>query len=765
MAAPQERLQSILAQLEGAYKKSSAPPTPGPNSGEGLPNGMSEISKSITTEQPPATTPRMAQILAGLEGAYPSNYKMFESGPTAAPEEGKATLAGFLKNAGTATVQDLNTISSGISQGFAFLPDLAIKLTQRAAEKSWQEQHDQIFNGQIRSLAAKGIDSSKLPPKELIAAKARAYEELGPKDAYVNKWIGDKNLTWKIRNFLMKNAQDLAAAGIPVTENKVMEITRKTLSGVGEAAAVIPVYAAGGPWSMATIGTLKGIAETGTAQGAILGGIEGALTQGIIHGIGLLPSGVQLPAWFGLGVTTTPGDLQDRIVGGLTWSALGIGGQKGKEKVTLREFIERYPRWQKRVDDAAAVKVLQTVAPEVTPEIIASYGGGKALLDRVMANKDKFSAILEVFKKAGNDPKALEAMLNKPDMIPLFRDLMGVTETKPVALPAARPETIAAGSPARFQVTPEGEVMGMKFPEDVLIRLRYREQELGRRMTPDEAAAFLESLKPPAPAAAPVAAAKPTEAPKAKEAEKPAAPAKSDMEIQMMTAEDAAKADVDDFKRWANPRFRISYDPTNESDMAAYKDLVKALGLRGDGTILEDVSRRLKVPEKPPEGSTPQAPPAAPAPPALAAPITPPVPAPAAAKAPEAPKAQAAEPAKPETMPWELTLDQFRNAPEEWLREQDDWSTGMGDEAVREVYFGQLGTAIQEGIEIPKSVVVANAKWIKEFIEDPNNRITIDKRGEVGGKGGGGREGRPRSSSTPRPGKKPISTISGISTP
>ena len=676
----QTRLQKILEELEGAYGQNPVQPPAKPTSGQSLPNGMSEVSKEASAEQTPAPDPRMALILQELEAAYPSNYQMLKPGAFAASEEEKSGLSEFLKGVGMGAVQDLNTIASGISQGLAFIPDMAIKLSQRAATKWYQDEYERI-----RQARPPGYVT--MTPQQEMAAKFKMFDKLGPLDAYVNKWVSDKNLTVKLRNLLLTNAQNLANAGIPVTENKLMEVLRGTLSGIGEAAAVIPVYAAGGPAGLATIGAIKGIAEKGTLEGAVLGGVEGAMLQTMIHAIGLLPSKVQLPTWFGMGAAITQGDVQDRVVGGLTWTALGVTGKKGE--VAIKEFIDRYPRWQKRVDDNAATKVLQTLAPDITPEIIAANGGGKAMLDRMVGLKDKFAAVMEVFKKSGNDPKALEAMLNSPEMVPLFRDLMGVTETPPPALPQARPETVAAGSPARFQVTREGEVTGTKFPEDQLLKIQYREQELGRRMTPDELATFFEAQKQ---TTAPKSATAPKEAAKPKEPEKPAAPAKSDMEVQMMTADEAAKADVDDFKRWANPRFRISYDPTSESDMAAYKDLVKALGLRGDATILEDVSRRLKVPDKkpeePPASTTPQAPPAPPAP-APTAPEPAPAP-PATAK----PKAEA-KPSTPRAAAGTSKRNQLKRPPTDtplltWIRRQGGIALDNSGEKLKKGELGSL---------------------------------------------------------------------------
>lgn len=212
-------------------------------------------------------------------------------------------------------------------------------------------------------------------------------------------------------------------------------------------------------------------------------------------------------------------------------------------------------------------------------------------------------AMGEILRKTGRSP---DLILNNPE-------LLGV---KP-ALPPARPETIRAGTPARFKVTETGQVVGTEFPEDILLRLGYREQELGRRMTTAELAGFFEANRPAAPAAAPKAEAK---------AKKPK-PEAAAMADQMLTPEEAAKLGTEEFKVWMNPRFRFTYDPTNDSDMAAYTELVKALGLRGDDTVIQDVVSRIKKPEPP---KTPPVPPAAalPAPPAA----TPPAPPPAKAK-------------------------------------------------------------------------------------------------------------------------------------
>ena len=603
----QDRLQRILEELEGAYRQEPVlPAVAQQDTGKGLPHGVAiEKKKIVASATAPVADPKMERLLQELETAYPSNYQMLRPGAIPSPEKTPSGMGDVLKGMG----QTVHTIGAGGYQGLAGWMDLLDKLSEQGLTKEYQGLYGHIVKAPVPG-------SESMTPQQIREAKMAMFEKLGPLDEWLKnnkaKFLG------AARDALTKQAQAHAAAGIPMTENKVMEVIRQVYQGLGQAGVDVPIYMMGGPAALPIVGAARGLAEKGTAEGVVLGGIEGAMLQTMIHAVGILPSGVQLPTWFGMGAAITPGGVQDRVVGGLTWAGLGLSGARGKEKVTVREFIERYPKWQKRVDDNAAMKVLQTLTPEVTPEVMAQHGGPKAMLDKFIGLKDKFASVMELFKKSGQDPAALQAMLNKPEMIPLFREMMGVTEERPSALPPARPETIRAGTPARFKVTETGQVVGTEFPEDILLRLGYREQELGRRMTPAELAGFFEAQRGPAVAAKPEAPAK------GKEAEKPK-PEAPPMVNQMLAPEEAAKLDVDGFKSWANPRFRITYDPTNDSDMAAYTELAKALGLRGDDTILRDVAGRLKKPEPP------KTPPAAPA--AAAPPVAAPVPVPPAAKA------------------------------------------------------------------------------------------------------------------------------------
>lgn len=609
-----DRLQRILEELEGAYRKDPVLPAVGkPNSGQGLPHGMEEVSKKTVVD--PAADARMQRLLQELETAYPSNYQMLQPGAMPTSEKAPGVIGDVLKGGG----QAIHTIGAGGYQGLAGWTDLLDKISEQGLTKEYQKQYGWIVKAPVPG-------SETMTLQQIQAAKMAMFEKLGPLD----EWLKNNKPKFiaKATEALTKQAQAHAQAGIPMTENKIMEVIRQVNQGLGQAGVDVPIYMMGGPVALPAVGAVRGFAEKGTAEGAVLGGVEGAMLQSMIHAIGLLPSGFQLPTWFGMGAAITPGGIQDRVVGGLTWAGLGVSGARGKEGVTVREFIERYPRWQKRVDDNAATKVLQTLTPEITPEIMAQHGGPKAMLDKFIGLKDKFASVMELFKKSGQDPAALQAMLNKPEMVPLFREMMGVTEEKPTALPPARPETIRAGTPVRFKVTETGQVVGTEFPEDILLRLGYREQELGRRMTPAELAGFFEAQRTPAPAAAPKAEAK---------AKKPK-PEAAAMADQMLTPEEAAKLGVEEFKTWMNPRFRFTYDPTNDSDMAAYTELVKALGLRGDDTVIQDVVSRVKKPEPP---KTPQAAPAAAVPAAPAA-TTPATPAPAAA--PESEIERASEP-------------------------------------------------------------------------------------------------------------------------
>lgn len=369
----QDRFQRILEELEGAYRKEPILPGLGQQKpGQGLPQGTTIEKKKTVVD--PAVNAKMQRILQELETAYPSNYQMLQPGAIPTPEKTPGVVGGILKGAG----QAVHTIGAGGYQGLAGWMDLLDKLSEQGLTKEYQKQYGYIVKAPVPG-------SEAMTPQQIRAAKMAMFEKLGPLD----EWLENNKPKFIARatDALTKQAQAHAQAGIPMTENKVMEVIRQVGQGLGQAGVDVPIYMMGGPVALPAVGAARGFAEKGTVEGAVLGGVEGSMLQTMIHAIGLLPSGFQLPTWFGMGAVISPGGVQDRVVGGLTWAGLGVSGARGKEKVTVREFIERYPKWQKRVDDNSAMKVLQTLAPEVTPEVMAQYGGPKAMLDKFIALK------------------------------------------------------------------------------------------------------------------------------------------------------------------------------------------------------------------------------------------------------------------------------------------------------------------------------------------------------------------------------------------
>ena len=163
-------------------------------------------------------------------------------------------------------------------------------------------------------------------------------------------------------------------------------IEGEVLSGLGGAAIDIPAIMTFGKYGLPIHGGLLGAAEGGK-KGAVEGTLRGLLTHKVIQGIGMLPSITRLPAWATFGAVSTPGGIEEKTAGGITWTVLGMSG--GSKKLSMREFIENYPKIAKRVGDRQATFMLKKLAPEVTPEEIKEAGGARIVLDQVIIELDK----------------------------------------------------------------------------------------------------------------------------------------------------------------------------------------------------------------------------------------------------------------------------------------------------------------------------------------------------------------------------------------
>jgi len=164
-------------------------------------------------------------------------------------------------------------------------------------------------------------------------------------------------------------------------EMGVNDIVGEVAEGLGGASWDIPSIMTFGKWGLPIHGALFGASEGGL-RGAVEGAITGAFTHKMLGVIGILPSKARLPAFAGFGFAMTPGGVKERTAGGLTWAALGVAGY-GKRKVTVREFMEKYPKIEIRIDNQKANRALKKLDPNLTDKEIKKAGGARRALDDV----------------------------------------------------------------------------------------------------------------------------------------------------------------------------------------------------------------------------------------------------------------------------------------------------------------------------------------------------------------------------------------------
>lgn len=183
-----------------------------------------------------------------------------------------------------------------------------------------------------------------------------------------------------------------------------------------------------GGYGLPIHGAVTGMAEGGW-KGALVGAIQGTLMKGIIGGIGKLPTssgigravgykqkiaklGVPLirPAtWATMGAVLSPGDIEDKFAGAVTYGILGLAG--GNKRMTVREFIRAYPKVEAKLSEKALRTTLKQLEPEIFKgmtnkemnALIKRSGGARAILNEVNAQVKQFK---EAAIAAGKIPKA-----------------------------------------------------------------------------------------------------------------------------------------------------------------------------------------------------------------------------------------------------------------------------------------------------------------------------------------------------------------------
>ena len=164
-------------------------------------------------------------------------------------------------------------------------------------------------------------------------------------------------------------------------EMGVEGIAGEVAEGLGGASWDIPTIMTFGKWGLPIHGALYGASEGGL-KGAVDGAVTGAFTHKMLGVIGVLPSKARLPAFAGFGYAMTPGGVEERTAGGLTWAVLGLAGF-GKRKVTVREFMDKYPEIETRIDNHGAYRALKKIDPKMTKEEIKKAGGARKALDEI----------------------------------------------------------------------------------------------------------------------------------------------------------------------------------------------------------------------------------------------------------------------------------------------------------------------------------------------------------------------------------------------
>jgi len=220
-------------------------------------------------------------------------------------------------------------------------------------------------------------------------------------------------------------------------------IPKEVATGVGGAAFDIPTIMAFGQFGLPIHGAIYGGAEEGV-EGATAGAVRGMLIHKSIQGLGMLPSKFRLPGWAGFGAAISPGGVEERVAGALTWAALGLSG--GNRRVTIEEFLDRYPKIKDKISEKHARKILKELNRDAQDPQIDEAGGAKAVLD------ESFKTMLEISEKIGKPEEWM-----KPEY--------GIKRPSELMPPA---EKIA---------TEEGVVYKPGVPEAEVLKARYREAE------------------------------------------------------------------------------------------------------------------------------------------------------------------------------------------------------------------------------------------------------------------------------------------------
>lgn len=190
--------------------------------------------------------------------------------------------------------------------------------------------------------------------------------------------IPEEKLTGGAFNLLAENwatiSADMRKAGVKTP------VVKDIWEAMGAAGWDVPEIMAFGQWGLPIHGAIKGGLEEGPA-GSVKGAITGTIAHSFLKGVAPLAEKIRLPSIFAFGAATGGPDFKDRLVGGLTFTALGIKGH-GKEVLRVSDFIDAYPKLRDKIETGRAWDIVRKIEPSLTRADVKGAGGPQALLDR-----------------------------------------------------------------------------------------------------------------------------------------------------------------------------------------------------------------------------------------------------------------------------------------------------------------------------------------------------------------------------------------------
>lgn len=177
-----------------------------------------------------------------------------------------------------------------------------------------------------------------------------------------------------IRNMMASSERLWYASGLPTDPNDTERFVGELAKGMGGAAVDLPIIMSLGPYGLAAMGAVHGLADGGP-KGMLTGAVEGYLTGKIMHGLNQIPSRVVATganaALFGGMAAGEGANTEETIKQSIIGGALSLIGGRSPAQAERRARI---------LNDREAARIIQKVAPDIDIKDLDEFGGpAKAL--------------------------------------------------------------------------------------------------------------------------------------------------------------------------------------------------------------------------------------------------------------------------------------------------------------------------------------------------------------------------------------------------